>query len=268
MDEILVVKNNYITLGIVPLIGGRVLQYDLGIDTFMIINESLLGDVFPGPSPTPWDGTWGYGGYKTWPAPQSVWNWPPPPILDWGAYEYELFQYSNDSVCVWLKGQTETTRTPGLRFDRYLTVYRNSTCVKVTTVLFNENAQAQNCGVWDVTQAIVRHKPDNDYSNISVYFPLPVRMISGIRMMCLTGRNILPGIEKVNYSPDEVKYLLQCRRMVCFVDERDYQVYAKVFDIVEGATYLTMADCPVVYKGSSPIWKLKLRSSANNRGKR
>ncbi len=259
-DEILVVKNNYITLGIVPLIGGRVLQYDLGIDTFMIINESLLGDVFPGPSPTPWDGTWGYGGYKTWPAPQSVWNWPPPPILDWGAYEYEVFQYSNDSVCVWLKGQTETTRTPGLRFDRYLTVYRNSTCVKVTTVLFNENAQAQNWGVWDVTQAIVRHKPDNDYSNISVYFPITGQDDIWYSNDVPDREEILPGIEKVNYSPDEGKIFASVPEgWVCFVDERDYQVYAKVFDIVEGATYPDDGGIVQLYtSGSSPYMEIEV----------
>ena len=97
--EVLVVKNNYITLGIVPSIGGRVLQYDLGIDTFMIVNPSLLGQHVS----NPYSGTYGYGGYKTWPSPQSIWNWPPPPTLAWGNYEYETLHASKDSVKIWLK---------------------------------------------------------------------------------------------------------------------------------------------------------------------
>jgi hypothetical protein len=268
-DEILVVRNNYITLGIVPSIGGRVLQYDLGLDTFMIINESLLGDIFTPPSQSPWNSTWGYGGYKTWPAPQSVWNWPPPPILDWGAYDYEVFQTSGDSVVVWLKGQTETIRTPGLRFDRYLTVYRNSTRVKVRTVLFNENTSAQEWGVWDVTQSIVRHSPENDYSNISVYFP-----ITNQADIWYTGGNvparleIVPGVEKVNYSGAEGKIFASVPEgWVCFVDERDRQTYAKVFDIVDGATYPDDGGIVQLYtNGSSPYMEIEVTGPVENIG--
>jgi hypothetical protein len=252
-NDILVVHNNFITLGIVPSIGGRVLQYDLGVDTFMITNESLYGDLFTLPSPTPWDGSWGYGGYKTWPAPQSVWNWPPPPVLDWGIYDYEVFDYSGDSVTIWLKGQTETIRTPGLRFDRYLTAYRNSTRIKVTTVLFNHNSTAQSWGVWDVTQSIVRHNPESDYSNISVYFP-----VTSNEDIWTNGSNvparleILPGIEKVNYSGAEGKIFAAVPEgWVCFVDERDKQTYAKVFDIVEGANYPDNGGIVQVYTSSS-----------------
>lgn len=269
-DEILVVQNNYITLGIVPSIGGRVLQYDLGVDTFMIINESLLGDIFTGPSPTPWSSTWGYGGYKTWPAPQAVWNWPPPPVLDWGVYDYEVFQTSGDSVVVWLKGQTETTSTPGLRFDRYLTVYRNSTRVKVTTVLFNENTQAQEWGVWDVTQAIVRHSPDNDYSNISVYFPITSQDdIWYTTTGNVPGREeILPGIEQVHYSGAEGKIFASVPEgWVCFVDERDGQTYAKVFDIVEDATYPDDGGIVQLYTSrSSPYMEIEVTGPVESIG--
>jgi hypothetical protein len=268
-NDILVIRNNYITLGIVPAIGGRVLQYDLGVDTFMIINESLMGDIFTLPSPTPWDATWGYGGYKTWPAPQSEWNWPPPPVLDWGSYDYEVFQTSGDSVVVWLKGQTETIRTPGLRFDRYLTVYKNSTRVKVSTVLFNENSSAQEWGVWDVTQAIVRHKPLNDYSNISVYFP-----VTGHDDIWNNGNDlpdrqeILPGIEQVHYGATEGKIFAAVPEgWVCFVDERDNQTYAKVFDIVEGAAYPDNGGIVQVYtNGSSRYMEIEVTGPVENIG--
>jgi hypothetical protein len=240
--DVLVVQNKYITLGIVPSIGARVLQYDLGTDTFMIVNEALFGDLFYSNSPTPYSTTWGYGGYKTWPAPQSNWGWPPPPTLAWGNYEYEVFQNSNDSVVIWMKGQTETYKTPGLRFDRYMTIYRNSTRIKVTTVLFNDNTSPQEWGIWDNTQTIVRHNPETDYQNISVYFPITsqddIRYSTDFQGTVPDRREILPGIEQVKYSPLEGKIFATVPKgWVCVVDERDRQAYAKVFDVVEGADY-------------------------------
>jgi hypothetical protein len=243
--EVLVVHNNYITLGVIPSIGARVLQYDLGVDTFMIVNPLLFGDYFYGTlnnSPTPYSTTWGYGGYKTWPAPQSNWNWPPPPTLAWGNYDYEVFQYNRDSSMIWMKGQTEVLRTPGLRFDRYITVYRNSTEVKVTTVLFNDNPAPEEWGIWDVTQSIVRHNSQSDYQNFSVYFPITsqddIWYNPSFQDTVPDRREILPGIEQVKFYPTEGKIFASVPEgWLCYVDEKDKQTYAKVFDIVEGAQY-------------------------------
>ncbi len=234
--DVLVVSNNYITLSIVPSIGARVLQYDLGTDTFMIVNESLLGEVFYDPSPTPWDGNWGYGGYKTWPAPQSIWNWPPPPTLAWGNYEYEVTHASNDSVVIWMKGQTETVRTPGLRFDRYMVAYRNSSHIKVTTVLFNDSDSEQDWSIWEVTQTIVQHGNDNDYANFSAYFP--AAQASDVWGSGPYYEEVLPGVYRVKYVSTEGKISTATSEgWACFVDERDQQTYAKVFDLIKDAEY-------------------------------
>lgn len=248
--EVLVVSNNYITIGIVPAIGGRVLQYDLDTDTFMIINESLFGQLFYDESSSPWNGNWGYGGYKTWPAPQSVWNWPPPPTLAWGNYEYEVTHASNDSVVIWLRGQTETIRAPGLRFDRYIAVYRNSSRVKVTTVLFNDDDQEQNWSIWDVTQTIVQHETDNDFVNYSVYFPA-----AGPSDVWGSGPyydEVLPGIYQAKYVSDEGKISSSTSEgWVCYTDERDEQTYAKIFDLVEGAEYTHNGASVEIYTNGS-----------------
>ncbi|MBN2523807.1 MAG: T9SS type A sorting domain-containing protein [Bacteroidales bacterium] len=241
-DTILVVKNNFITLGIVPSIGGRVLQYDLEADTFMITNPSLYGDLFHNPaSPTtPYSGNWGYGGYKTWPAPQDEWNWPPPPTLAWGNYEFEVFQTSKDSVMIRMKGQKETVRTPDLRFDRYITVYANSTRIKVVTVLFNDAPGEQEWAIWDVTQTITQHESKEDYTNFSVYFPLESEDdVWHGSLGDIPARDfILPGIYKVQYSGAEGKiFAVASDGWACFTDERDSQTYAKIFDIIDGAEY-------------------------------
>lgn len=242
-DTILVVKNNFITLGVVPCIGGRVLQYDLETDTFMIINDDLLGDIFD-PSVNiygPWNGNWGYGGYKTWPAPQDDWpgTWPPPPILAWGNYAYEVFQTSKDSVVIRMKGETEVYQAPDLRFNRYITVYANSTRVKVTTVLFNDGTDPQEKAIWDITQTITQHENKEDYTNFSVYFPLESEDDVWYTWGDVPARDFaLPGIYKVQYSGAEGKiFAVASDGWVCFTDERDSQTYAKIFDIIDGAEY-------------------------------
>ena len=228
-------------MGIVPVIGARVLQYDLGVDTFMIINDDLFGQLFDVSSGIsgPWSNKYGYGGYKTWPAPQSEWpgTWPPPPIMDWGEYEYEVTHASKDSVTVWLKGQTEQYQAPDLRFDRYITVYKNSTLAKVVTVLFNDSDTEKNQAIWEVTQTIVQHENKHDYNNFSAYFP-------AAKASDIWGsggphyEEVLPGIYKANYSSVEGKiFVAASDGWVCFVDERDKQTYTKVFDMPEGAEY-------------------------------
>ena len=239
--DVLVVNNNYITMGIVPVIGARVLQYDLGVDTFMIVNEDLFGDIFDLSEGIygPWSNKYGYGGYKTWPAPQSEWpgTWPPPPIMDWGEYEYEVTHVSKDSVTIWLKGQTEQYQAPDLRFDRYITAYRNSTQVKVVTVLFNDSSSEKSQAVWEITQTIVQHENEHDYSNFSAYFPAA----SASDIWGSGGphyEEVLPGIYRANYSSVEGKiFVSSSDGWVSFVDERDQQTYAKVFDMPEGAEY-------------------------------
>jgi len=244
-SEILVVKNNFITLAVIPAIGARVLQYDLGIDSFMISNPAFYGDLFHNPDgASPYDGSWGYGGYKTWPAPQDLWGWPPPPTLGWGNYNFEVFQTSKDSVVIWMKGQTEVKRTPDLRFDRYMTVYANSSRVKVVTILFNDHAtNTQNWAVWDNTQTIVRHEDKTDYDNFSVYFPIESEDdVWHNSLGDVPEREfVLPGIYRVQFTEnggDDGKiFAIATDGWVCFTDERDKQTYAKVFEIVEGADY-------------------------------
>ena len=238
--DVLVIQNNFITLAIVPAIGARVLQYDLGVDTFMIVNDDLWGQIFDPSSDIygPWSGTWAYGGYKTWPAPQSDWpgSWPPPPIMDWGNYEFETIHASNDSVTVWLKGQTEQYQAPDLRFDRYITVYRNTSRVKVITVLFNDDDSPQEKSIWDVTQTIVQHGNENDFSNFTAYFP--ASSASDVWGSGPYYEEVLPGVYEVKFVSTEGKISTATSEgWTCFIDERDKQTYAKVFDLVDGAEY-------------------------------
>ena len=75
----IVMQNDFITIATVPAIGGRVMQYDLGSLPSIFVNQAELGKNYTPTQNSQWHN---FGGYKTWPAPQSQWNaggWPPPP---------------------------------------------------------------------------------------------------------------------------------------------------------------------------------------------
>lgn len=252
--DVLVIKNSYITLAVVPAIGGRILAYNLAVDTFMITNPAQYGKVYYTNTNNPYNGSWGYGGFKTWPAPQSVWNWPPPPTLAWGNYDYQLLKANNDSLTLLLKGSTETIGAPGLRFNRYITAYSNTTRVKITTVLINDSDHTQSWGIWDNTQCIVKHANDNDFSNFSIYFPLKSESDISIGSLGnVQDRSmVLPGIYKVQYTPKQGKIFANVSGgWSLFVDERDKQAYAKIFDLKPVGDYPTGEKPVEVYTDAS-----------------
>jgi hypothetical protein len=81
--EAVVMQNGLITVATVPAIGARVMQYDLGDHPSIFVNPAELGNTYTPVKNAPWHN---FGGFKNWPAPQDKWNWPPPPVLDFGAY--------------------------------------------------------------------------------------------------------------------------------------------------------------------------------------
>ena len=81
-------SNRYVSLQIVPSIGGRVMAYGLGKENVLWVNPGLAGKAPPASGVGP-AGEWlNYGGDKLWPAPQGWDNaeqWPGPPDAFRGA---------------------------------------------------------------------------------------------------------------------------------------------------------------------------------------
>ena len=146
-----VMENGLITVAITPVIGARVMQYDLGGHPSIYVNPAELGKTYTLTNSSPW---YNYGGYKNWPAPQDRWDWPPPMTLDAGVCEAEIAVNSPDSSVVYTQGPAETLTkwraTEGLRFDRRLTIYRGSSRVRVDQILINERDEEVSWSVWDV----------------------------------------------------------------------------------------------------------------------
>ena len=265
--NVIVIENNYITLAVIPEIGGRILKYSLGSDTSMAVNPLQFGLTYPPEGPGhPYATTWGYGGYKVWPAPQSRWNWPPPPTLAWGDYSYTLETFTNDSVVLFLESPVETVRAPDLRFQRRITVYSNSSRVKIDQIMINEGAAQDTWGVWDVTQSIVQHENTGDYNNFGVYFP--VESVSDTWITGGAGESaaflgeVADGIYGIEYAADEGKIFAQVPEgWISHVDKRDSQTYIKSFDLFEGVSYPdNNAHVEVYISGSNPYLEIEVVS--------
>jgi len=232
----LVVDNEYIQLVVLPEIGGRILHYGFEGDTYMAVNNSQINRKYdPTTNQTgPWS-SWGYGGYKAWPSPQAEWKpstWPPPPYLDWGNYTWAVEHASADSVIIYLKSGLESYRTPGLTQSRRIKVYKNTSRVMVDQILANVSCPRNEWAVWDVTQAIVDHDGAKDYQNVSTYFPSAESDIKVLMGSKIPTTEVEENVRKFNYAGNGWKLgTLLKEGWACFVDERDEQTYAKIFDI-------------------------------------
>jgi hypothetical protein len=235
-----VMQNGFITTATMPEIGARIMQYDLGSHGSIWVNDDEIGNVHD-----PVDGTWfNYGGFKNWPAPQSRWSWTPPPILDCGEYSCKAVVNSVDSVAIFVASQVEQWKTPDLRFERRITLYRGTSRLKVEQTIINEKSSAQNWSVWDITQNKVQHGTQGDWENFWVYFSINPDSKFGSDGVRTDGASdawkgeVAPGIYGVQFQPDNTKiYADSHEGWICYVDERDSTAYAKTFPLFEGADY-------------------------------
>jgi len=242
--DAVVMKNGLITVATVPAIGARIMQYDLGRHASIFVNESEIGKIYPpGPSSS-WPN---FGGFKNWPAPQDRWGWPPPPTLDFGPYEVSTVAETADSVSIEAVGQVERWLTPGLRFIRKTTVYKNSSRVRIYQTLVNEGNAAARWSVWDITQSIVHHPNKADYENFWVYFPIDPDSRygkSGVRFDQNSSAwkgEVAPGIYGIQFKPEGKKIFSDTYGITdswaCYADILDGYVYAKVFPLFKGQEY-------------------------------
>jgi hypothetical protein len=257
----IVMQNDLITLATVPAIGGRIMQYDLGDHSSIFINSDELGKTYT-PSQ---DGQWhNFGGYKTWPAPQSRWpgTWPPPYTLDRGNYDFQIDSLSNDSAATLVTSPVEQWVAPGIQFERRATIFPGSSRVKMEQTIINTGKNAVSWGVWSITQSIVNHISQKDYRNFWVYFPINPNSVYGKNGVKPNGSSnawkgeVASGVYGVQFSPDnKLIYADPHKGWIAYADLQDSVVYAKTFDIFDGAPYPDSARVTVYVSGSiAPIY--------------
>jgi hypothetical protein len=258
----IVMQNDLITLATVPAIGGRVMQYDLGGHPSIFINPAELGKTY-----TPALNVYrNFGGYKTWPSPQSRWpgTWPPPSTLDYGNYTSQIDSLSKDSISVLVTSPIEQWIAAGIQFERRATIFPGSSRVKMEQSIINKGTSPVNWGMWSITQSIVNHSGKTDYGNFWVYFPINPKSVFGPSGAHSPDNppasnawkgEVAPGVYGVQFVPDNKKlYADPNKGWIAYADLLDSVVYAKTFDIFEGAHYPDSARVTVYVSGVNPLY--------------
>jgi hypothetical protein len=253
-------KNDLVTLAIVPAIGGRVMQYDLDNHPSIFIDSAEFGKTY---IPVQY-GLHNFGGYKTWPSPQSRWpnTWPPPPTLDYGEYTSQIDSTSDDSVSVVVTSPIESWIASGIQFERKATMYRGTSRIKIEQSMSNQGTIDTNWGMWSIVQSIVHHSGETDYENFWVYFPINPHSIygeSGVQLPDGSSGSwkgeVAPGIYGVQYLPNDPNgkkiFADPHKGWIAYADLRDQVVSATTFDIFEGASYPDNARITVYASGST-----------------
>lgn len=263
--------NGLVTVGVVPAIGGRIMQYDLGKRPFLWVNPAELGKVHPPTAEGPWRN---YGGFKTWIAPQHAWrsgmgNWPPAPTLDRGAWTVTPGPADEGSAVLTLESPVEVLdgwQAKGLKLARRCTLTRGSTRLRVEQAVTNAGQHPQVVSLWDVTQMAGCHPGVDDPEHFWVYFPKHPRSAYGPRgfMSYATNPASIPGLSQYHELAGDglvgVQYLRRGGKLgadsqagwIAAVDERDGFTYVKRFAVTADAAYPEGPNTVAVYTHPDP----------------
>jgi Domain of unknown function (DUF4380) len=146
------VSNGLISVSIVPEIGGRLLDLDLGGTQIFYSNSRLRGKAIPPLGEV--ESSRNYGGSKVWPAPQGWSNeqeWPGPPdhVLDCGAYDWEA-ELNPDRARVYL--QSCYDQYTGITMRRQIKISSGTSSIEVLHTMRNASPRPVCWSIWQVTQ--------------------------------------------------------------------------------------------------------------------
>lgn len=156
--EAVFLENEFVQLVAVPVIGGRIMAYDLGPYSLFFVDPEHAGKLYSAEE-NQGDGSlaaWkNYGGDKTWPAPQGwdndeQWHGPPDPILDTGHYTIDL--YASDSSHAIIRMISPPDFRTGVQITRQFTIYEGSSRVGVDLSFTNIKDEPITWSIWDVVQ--------------------------------------------------------------------------------------------------------------------
>ena len=155
--DAVVLNNGHVEAVVVPSVG-RLMQFRFAtaVDGPIWENPQLMGKPMP---EKPWDASHGsFGGDKTWPAPQSQWNWPPPDVFDAVPL---AFRVEADQTVVLT---SPVSARFGIRTERRLTLSPDAPKLQIVTTYEKVSGPPMETGVWVITQA---------KDPVGVYLPVP-----------------------------------------------------------------------------------------------
>lgn len=146
--------NRWVTLIIVPKLGGRLMQVTFGSHDYLFVNPLYLGQYFP-PSQGAAEGKWfNYGGDKIWPLPegaQDEQHWiVASDVLDDGIYQLTPVLPTGETCTVRLQGPPDE-RT-GLQYSREISIDAKSPRISFRAVMQNITGHQIRWSMQSVTQ--------------------------------------------------------------------------------------------------------------------
>jgi len=146
-------SNRWVTLIIVPKLGGRLMQVTFGAHDYLFVNPLYLGKYFP-PSEGAAKGKWfNYGGDKIWPLPEGPGEdqWPvASDVLDDGIYQLTPVQTGTAACTVRLQGPPDE-RT-GLQYSREISIDAESPRIHFRAEMQNITGHEIKWSMQSVTQ--------------------------------------------------------------------------------------------------------------------
>ena len=116
-------------LTVEPETGGRISSLKFGDKEFLVTK---------GNSPFSYGSTF-------WPSPQSVWNWPPPAVLDRAPYEV-----IDSTTKLILKSKKDETL--GLQFNKEISISEKDTSVQILYSIINSSNTNKKASPWEITR--------------------------------------------------------------------------------------------------------------------
>ncbi len=151
-------SNRWVTLTIVPQLGGRLMQVRFGDHDYLWVNERLKGQYFP-PAVSAAQRTWfNYGGDKIWPMPEGNddeqhWAGAVGSVLDGGEYSFEVL--SQGETCA-VRMVSPPDPQVGLTYTREIAIGADSPEIRFNAIMTNVTGHplrwsAQSVSQYDVT---------------------------------------------------------------------------------------------------------------------
>jgi hypothetical protein len=151
--------NRWVTLEIVPQIGGRLMQVTFGGHDFLYINSDAQGQVFT--PTTPGRGPRNYGGDKIWPLPegnQDEQHWQQGGFqpIDYGTYTLQVL--SHGPTCA-IRMTGPPSSDIGQRYIREISIGSDSPVISFHNVMQNTSGFPQTWSEQTISE-YPTHKPD------------------------------------------------------------------------------------------------------------
>jgi hypothetical protein len=239
-------SNDLIELQVVPEIGGRVLQYELGDYGFFLVNEQFYNEPPPASGVGPDDAWLNYGGDKLWLAPQGwdndqQWPGPPDPVLDGQPYAMENIGDGQ------IRLTSRKDMRSGVQLSRVIQVFEGTTRVSIAATMKNIDTRRRRWGVWAHTQFNAGNRYGKGYNeNYWAYCPLNEDSVfaKGYQVQYGLANNMAyqpdydNGMMKVHYQRRVGKIGIDCSAgWVATVDATDGYAFVQRFDYEQGKAY-------------------------------